>query len=66
MKVLAGIDAGGSKTAGVVGDEHGTVLGSLVTGPSNILKDGALAVKKALSKNPGRGLFQRFALQVRH
>ena len=50
MKVLAGIDAGGSKTAGVVGDEHGTVLGSLVTGPSNILKDGALAVKKALSK----------------
>ena len=50
MKVLAGIDGGGSKTVGVVGDEQGTVLGRFVTGPSNILKDGALAVKKALSE----------------
>ena len=46
--ILAGFDGGGTKTICVVGDVDGAIMGRGLAGPSNIVKDGALAVKDSL------------------
>ena len=48
MRTVIGIDAGGTKTAGLLADEHGTVIRSARAGGANLRMHGELSVEKAL------------------
>lgn len=49
MALLVGVDAGGTKTVGVVSDETGQILKSVRGGGANLHVHGELAVEKVLS-----------------
>ncbi len=48
MSYVIGIDAGGTKTVGLLADETGTVCGKAVAGGGNLLVHGELGVEKVL------------------
>jgi N-acetylglucosamine kinase-like BadF-type ATPase len=47
LRHVLGIDAGGSKTVGLLADEHGRVVGETRTDAANLYTQGELAVEKA-------------------
>jgi N-acetylglucosamine kinase-like BadF-type ATPase len=47
VRYVLGIDAGGSKTVGLLADEHGAVVGETRTDAANLYTQGELAVEKA-------------------
>jgi N-acetylglucosamine kinase-like BadF-type ATPase len=49
MALLVGVDAGGTKTTGVVADESGRVLNTVRRGGANLHVHGELAVEKVLA-----------------
>jgi N-acetylglucosamine kinase-like BadF-type ATPase len=48
MPFVIGIDAGGTKTVGLLADESGKVLSKSISGGANLLTKGELAVEKVL------------------
>ena len=48
MRWIVGIDAGGTKTVGLLADEHGTVHAEARAGGANLRASGELAVEKAV------------------
>ena len=48
MPYVIGIDAGGTKTAGILADESGKVLSKAISGSANLVIKGELAVEKVL------------------
>ena len=48
MRHVIGIDAGGTKTVGLLADEAGEVLAKAIAGGANLLVHGELAVEKSL------------------
>ena len=48
MSFVIGIDAGGTKTVGLLADESGKVLSKSISGGANLLVKGELAVEKVL------------------
>ena len=48
MPFVIGIDAGGTKTVGLLADESGKVLSRSISGGANLLVKGELAVEKVL------------------
>ena len=48
MRYVIGIDAGGTKTVGLLADESGTIVRRTLGGGANLHTDGELAVEKAL------------------
>lgn len=59
MRYVLGIDAGGTKTVGLLADEHGAVVAETRTDAANLYTQGELAVEKAFDAvveafGPGR------------
>jgi len=48
MRYVIGIDAGGTKTVGILADENGQVLSKAISGSANLVMKGELAVEKVL------------------
>lgn len=48
MRYVIGIDAGGTKTVGLLADETGKVLSKTISGSANLVMKGELAVEKVL------------------
>jgi N-acetylglucosamine kinase-like BadF-type ATPase len=48
MAVVIGIDAGGTKTVGIMTDESGKVLAKAISGSANLIVKGELEVEKVL------------------
>jgi len=48
MPFVIGIDAGGTKTVGLLADESGKVLSKSISGGANLLVKGELAVEKVI------------------
>jgi len=48
MPLAIGIDAGGTKTVGVLADQDGTVLSKAISGSANLIVKGELEVEKVL------------------
>ena len=44
MACVIGIDAGGTKTVGILADESGKVLSKAISGSANLVMKGELAV----------------------
>jgi len=48
MACVIGIDAGGTKTVGILADESGKVLSKAISGSANLIMKGELAVEKVI------------------
>jgi glucosamine kinase len=48
MPYVIGIDAGGTKTVGLLADENGKILSKTISGSANLVMKGELAVEKVL------------------